>query len=85
MTTNVLGKLYTLLELAPASDERKALMQKALGKLLLAEQIRLLGALTDKTLLDEFVKNFSAKLKLRDGGEKELIDSELATLQKAAE
>ncbi|GEM_PF-3705181 len=85
MNSTVLGKLYTLLEHASVGSERKALLQKALAKLLLEEQIRLLSALSDKEALDIFVKNFSAKLELHGGDEKALIKSELATLRKAAE
>ena len=84
MNSPVLGKLYTLLEHASVNDERKAVLQKALAKLLLEEQIRLLNALSEKDALEIFVKNFSAKLELHGGNEKALVESELAALRKAA-
>lgn len=84
MNSPILGKLYTLLEHARVSVERKNVLQKALAKLLLEEQIRLLNALSDKTALEIFVKNFSDKLELHDGDEKALIESELEVLRKAA-
>ncbi|MDO8483073.1 MAG: hypothetical protein Q7S86_04635 [bacterium] len=85
MNSPILGKLYTLLEHASVNDERKAVLQKALAKLLLQEQIRLLNALSEKDALEVFVKNLSAKLELHDGDEKALIESELEALRKAAE
>ena len=85
MNSPVLGKLYTLLEHASVGDERKAVLQKALAKLLLQEQIRLLNALSEKGALDVFVKNFSEKLEFHDGDEKALLESELEALRKATE
>ena len=85
MNSPILGKLYTLLEHASVDSERKAVLQKALGKLLVEEQIRLLSVLSEKEALDIFVKNFAAKLELQGGDEKALLESELATLRKIAE
>lgn len=85
MNSPVLGKLYTLLEHASVDNERKIVLQKALAKLLLEEQIRLLSALSDKEALDIFMKNFSDKLKLHGGDEKALVESELEALRKATQ
>ncbi|KKU68748.1 MAG: hypothetical protein UX89_C0002G0073 [Parcubacteria group bacterium GW2011_GWA2_47_16] len=85
MNSPVLGKLYTLLEHASIGNERKIALQKALAKLLVEQQIRLLYALSDEGALEIFVKNFSAKLELHGGDEKALVESELAALRKASE
>lgn len=84
MTSTFLGKLYTRLEHANISEEQKNALQKMLANLTSAEQMLLLNTISDKDLLDIFVKNVLDKLELGDGDGKKIIESEIAILQKVA-